>query len=205
MLTFADFLAATARNGELVNTSFEQDLFRLLSILERISSAFTVAGIPHELIGGLGVLVHVEEAAPEQARLTRDVDLLVRRADLARIKETAANAGFRFRRIAGVDLLTFGETESARNAVHLRFSEEQVRPDDVTATPSIAPESKDLHGATILVAPVADLLRMKLTSFRLKDQVHVQDLLAANLITPAIEQSLPPTLHARLQQVRAAE
>jgi hypothetical protein len=28
----------------------------------------------------------------------------------------------------------------------------------------------------ILIAPVADLVRMKLTSFRLKDKVHIQDL-----------------------------
>ena len=37
--------------------------------------------------------------------LTRDVDLMVRREDLERVKQAAANHGFRFRHAAGVDML----------------------------------------------------------------------------------------------------
>jgi hypothetical protein len=51
---------------------------------------------------------------------------------------------------------------------------------------------------------VADLVRMKLTGFRLKDKVHIQDLDAAQLITAEIEASLPEALRARLEEVRAA-
>lgn len=57
----------------------------------------------------------------------------------------------------------------------------------------------------ILLAPVADLVRMKLTSYRLKDRVHIQDLDAVGLITPEIEAQLPELLRARLAEVRAAE
>jgi hypothetical protein len=46
---------------------------------------------------------------------------------------------------------------------------------------------------------------MKLTSFRLKDQVHIQDLDAVGLITPEIEETLSPSLLARLADVRAKE
>jgi hypothetical protein len=56
----------------------------------------------------------------------------------------------------------------------------------------------------VLLAPVADLVRMKLTSFRLKDQVHIQDLDSVRLITPEIEASLTPLLRERLAQVRAS-
>ncbi len=45
---------------------------------------------------------------------------------------------------------------------------------------------------------------MKLTSFRLKDQVHIQDPDSAHLITQEIEASLPEALVARLGEVRAA-
>jgi hypothetical protein len=45
---------------------------------------------------------------------------------------------------------------------------------------------------------------MKLTSFRLKDQVHIQDLDSAHLITPEIEAALPEALRVRLAEVRAA-
>ena len=46
---------------------------------------------------------------------------------------------------------------------------------------------------------------MKLTSFRLKDKVHLIDLDSVGLITPEIEQALPKALRARLDQVRKEE
>jgi len=67
------------------------------------------------------VLIHVEEANPELTSLTRDVDLMVRRSDLERIKLAVAKNGFRFRHAVGVDMLIYGDEESARNAVHLDF------------------------------------------------------------------------------------
>ena len=48
-----------------------------------------------------------------------------------------------------------------------------------------------------------DLVHMKLTSYRLKDQVHVQDLDHAGLITRQIEQTLSAPLLARLKEVRS--
>jgi hypothetical protein len=46
---------------------------------------------------------------------------------------------------------------------------------------------------------------MKLTSFRLKDKVDIQDLDGVGLITPEIEQSLSEPLRARPAEVRAGE
>jgi hypothetical protein len=57
----------------------------------------------------------------------------------------------------------------------------------------------------VLLAPVVDLVRMKLTSFRMKDRVHVQDMDAVGLITPQIEATLSEPLRARLAEVRATE
>jgi hypothetical protein len=64
-------------------------------------------------------------------------------------------------------------------------------------------------GAAVLidglpVIPVAELVATKLTSFRLKDQVHIQDLDSVGLITPEIEAGLPEEMKARLRQVRAS-
>ena len=42
---------------------------------------------------------------------------------------------------------------------------------------------------------------MKLTGFRLKDQMHLKDLQEAGLITPEIKLAMPPALRDRLQQV----
>ncbi len=54
----------------------------------------TAEDIPYELIGGLAVLIHVEEANPEHSTLTRDVDLMVHREDLERIQAAAAERRF---------------------------------------------------------------------------------------------------------------
>jgi hypothetical protein len=130
---------------------------------------------------------------------------MVRRSDLERIKEAAARNGFRFRHAAGVDMLLYGSTESAKNAVHLIFSGEKVRPNQATPNPPIHPEKKVIHGGEVLVIPVADLVRMKLSSYRDKDRVHIRSMDAAGLITREVEKGLPDELHSRLQHVRETE
>ena len=91
----------------------------------------------------------------------------------------------------------------ARSGVHLLFIGEKVRPADLEPIPGFSEPTRTAEG--ILLAPVADLVRMKLTSFRLKDQVHIQDLDAVALIATEIEQALPAPLRVRLTEVRASE
>jgi len=205
MVTFEQFLSDAAARGEAVNTLFEERLFDLVGILHKIGDTLAQADIPHELVGGLAVLVHVEEADPTHAMLTRDIDLMVRRADLDRIKVAAARHGFRFRHSAGLDMLLYGETDSAKNAVHLIFSGEKVRPNQATPNPPIAPEKKRIQGREAMVIPLSDLVRMKLSAFRLKDQVHIQVMDAAGLITPEVEERLDGELRSRLQHVRETD
>jgi hypothetical protein len=57
----------------------------------------------------------------------------------------------------------------------------------------------------VLLIAVADLVRMKLTSFRLRDRVHLQDLDSVGLITDDIEAALPETLRERLRELRTQE
>jgi hypothetical protein len=52
------------------------------------------------------------------------------------------------------------------------------------------------------VIPVADLVRMKLSSYHLRDQVQIQDLDHVGLITPQVESLLPDDLRTRLSLIR---
>ena len=61
-LTFEQFLSDSAAQGKAVNLAFEERLFRLAGILHKITGPLMAAGLPHELIGGLAVLVHVDAA-----------------------------------------------------------------------------------------------------------------------------------------------
>ena len=205
MPTFKQFLADAARRRDVVNTLFEQRLFDLVGILHKITDALTSEQIPHEVVGGLAVLIHVEEANPELTTLTRDVGLMVHRSDLERIKLAAAKYGFRFLHAAGVDMLIHGDTSSSKNAVHLVFSGEKVRPNYPAPTPPIEPEQKRIQGKDVMVIPVADLVQMKLTSYRDKDRVHIRSMDAAGLLTPNIERRLESELRSRLKHIRETE
>ena len=185
-----------------VNTFFEervQHLFDLAAMVERI---FASAGLDYRIVGGLAAYVYVEEAAPDAGRLTKDIDIIVRRPDLERIASAAEAFGFEHRHVAGIDMLTRADQPSARRAVHLVFAGEKVRPDYVEAAPTLG-ESREIRGLRLI--PLPELVRMKLTSFRLKDQTHVKDLDEAGLITPEVEAGLTADLRDRLARVRASD
>jgi hypothetical protein len=205
MLTFTEFLKDAARKGELVNTMFEERLFELVGVLHEIAGALSEQGVPHELVGGLAVMVHVEAVDPSESMLTRDVDLMIRRSDIEWVKDIAARHGFRFRHAAGLDMLMRGETDSARNAVHLLISGEKVRPNQATPNPPLNPEKKQILGEEVMIIPIPDLVRMKLSAFRLKDQVHVQVMDRVGLITEEVVKGLPAELRERLEHVRQTE
>lgn len=187
----------------LTNTYFERSVEQIVDIVRRFAEVLAAAGIPYRIVGGLGVFLHVEQVDPLLARLTRDVDVAIERKDLQTIKEAVAAHGFAFRHTAGVDMFVDATNPRARSAVHLVFVGERVRAEYAEPVPAFSEAMKTPGG--IMVAPVADLLRMKLTSFRLKDRVHVQDLDQAGLITPDIEAALPDALRARLADIRATE
>jgi hypothetical protein len=179
----------------LVNTIFENKVEQLYDVTARLASALENADIPYQIIGGFAVFSHVDVVDPMGARLTRDIDIAVDRLRLDQIVAAVERAGFRYRHAAGVDMLVDAKEPAARSVVHIVFANEKVRP-------GILKPERSIRGYWI--APVADLVRMKLTGFRLKDKVHIQDLDAARLITAEIEGSLPEALRARLAEVRAA-
>jgi hypothetical protein len=179
----------------LTAAAYDIHLEQLLANLRRFHSALSAAGIPYRIIGGMAAFIHVFDRDPIKARLTSDVDAAVDRADLPRIIAAAEGAGFCFRHAAGIDMLITEQKPRAQSAVHLIFVAEKVH----TASEPVATKEG------ILIAPVADLVRMKLTSFRLKDKVHIQDLDSVGLVTPEIESNLSEPLRLRLQEVRATE
>ena len=78
-----------------------------------------------------------------------------------------------------------------------------VGPTQPLSHPEVHSEEKHFLGLTIPVAPLKDLLRMKLSSLRPKDLVHIETLDEVGLITPAIEKQLDPALQERLKQARS--
>ena len=131
------------------------------------------------MVGGLAPYLYVEALAPDAGRLTKDIDIAVRRTDLARISAAVEPYGLEYRHTAGLDMLVQHESPSARRAVYLAFTGERVRPEYAEATPEMG-RAQSLNGIRLM--PLTDLIRMKLTSFRLKDQTHLKDLQRRGLL-----------------------
>lgn len=182
--------------------AYDTHMDGLFERIKRLHAAFDSAGIEYRVIGGLAVFFHVSLRRPGRGRSTEDVDIAVDRKELMRIAEAAEKFGFRYRHAAGIDMLVDAELPRASTAVHMVFINERVRAEYLEAVPGFSEPTRMDEG--ILLAPVVDLVKMKLTSFRMKDQLHLKDLDSARLLTPEIEASLTEPLRVRLAQVRAA-
>jgi hypothetical protein len=173
-----------------------EQLFDLAALVNRM---FASSGLEYRLIGGLAVYLYIEEREPDAGRLTKDVDIAVRRADLEKIAEAAGRFGFQYRHVAGVDMLVQAGQPSGRRAIHLVFAGEKVRPEYPAATPELG-LYREVRGLRLI--PLEELIRMKLTSFRASDEAHLKDLDQAGLITSAMVEDLPPILAERLARMR---
>jgi hypothetical protein len=175
------FVRDYEENTVLLNTFYENKVDQLRDVAKLFGTAVQIAGIRYQMVGGFAIFCHVDRIDPPAVK----------------------PAGMLYRHVAGIDMLVDAEAPRARSAVHLIFVNEKVRPEYIHSVPGISAPDRTADG--ILIAPVADLLTMKLTSFRLKDQVHIQDLDAVGLITAEIEATLPEVLRERLGKVRASE
>jgi hypothetical protein len=196
----ATCLSYTEVNQVISAKSYDRHVAQLFEVLNRVSTALREAGIEYRVIGGIAVYLHVAERDELAARVTRDIDLAVNRRDLDRIAQAVRPYGFALRHVAGIDMLVDAAKPSARSAVHMVMAGERVRSTDIAAVPELSTPVETSEG--ILIVPIADLLRMKLTSFRLKDKVHIQDLDGVGLITQEVEATLPGELRERLAEVR---
>jgi hypothetical protein len=173
---------------------------RVRDRLMRASAALEAAGIPYAVAEGNAVAAWVATVDVAAVRNTQDVDVLLRRSDLDAAAKALEGAGFIRRHVAGMEVFLDGPEAKVRDAVHVVMAGEKVRPEYEATAPDVAEFAKPGEGKVRVVALEA-LVRMKLTSFRLKDQVHLQDMLEVGLIDQRWVGRLGGTLGARLQQL----
>jgi hypothetical protein len=166
--------------------------------MRRAAVALSKAGVPYAIIGGNAVGAWVAKVDKAAVRNTQDVDVLLRRADLEAAKQAMAAAGFIWRQAAGVSMFLDGPDTKARQAVHVIFTGEKVRPEYALPAPDVDLTMTE-EGTRFL--DLESLVRMKLTSYRRKDQVHLLDLLGVGLIDQSWVARFPPELGARLQHL----
>jgi len=172
--------------------------------LLRAARALDAAGVAYAVVGGNAVAAHVSRVDEAAVRTTRDVDLLLRRTDLAAAGAALAAVGFIHRRVAGLgmpggmDVFLDGPEASVRDALRIVPAGEKVRPDSLLAAPDVTDSEA---GDQFRLVTLSALVAMKLVSFRDKDRTHLRDLIEVGLVDASWGTRLPPPLASRLQEL----
>lgn len=164
------------------------------------TSALEAAGIAYAVIGGNAVAFWVATVDEGAARNTPEVNVLVRREDLPAVILAMEAAGFDHRIVKGVNGFADRPDGNERSGIYFWFAGERVRELDVLPMPEL---TEAVQGSRFKVISLQALVRMKLTSFRRKDQVHLQDLIRAELIDDTWPARFPDVLAERLREILA--
>jgi hypothetical protein len=167
--------------------------------LRRVTVALDAAGVPYAVCGGNAVAVWVARVDPGATRTTKDVDLLVNRGDLKRLTNVMERVGFRREDLRSLTLFVDETDPDRKTGVHVVWAGEKVRPAYAHAAPTLDDAVRGPGDFSVL--SIGALLRMKLTSLRSIDRVHVEDMLRVGLIGDNTRASLPADLLARLQEI----
>ena len=166
--------------------------------LTRAAAALDKAGVPYAVAGGNAVAAWVSRVDEAAVRNTQDVDILLRRDDLQAATAALSEAGFVYRHAASIDMFLDSPSAKARDAVHIVFAGEKVRPQYSAAAPDVTESEQTVSFSVLELEP---LVRMKLTSYRDKDRTHLRDLIDVGLIDVTWPSRFDAELGARLQDI----
>ncbi len=192
------------KTGEVSWARMEAGIEKVRERLLRAAAALRAAGLPYAVVGGNAVAAWVSRVDETAVRNTRDVDLVVRRADFDRIRAALEGADFTYRQLSALgragrmDVFLDSGSNKVRDALHIIWAAEKVTPESPEPAPD--PAGAEESGGFALI-PLEPLVRMKLSSFRDKDRMHLRDLLEVGLIDQAWLAKLPAPLAERLSVI----
>jgi hypothetical protein len=176
----------------------ERAVAKVRDRLLRTTAVLNRAGIPYAVVGGHAVASWVATVDEGAVRNTRDIDLLIRRADLPALTAALEQAGFVRAEVLDVLMFLDGPDAKPSESIHLLFAGEKVRAEHPLPSPDLS-TIDDPAGFRVLTLEA--LVQMKLLSNRRKDQVHVEDLIGVGLVDRSWLAKLPPVLAERLQRI----
>lgn len=172
--------------------------------LDRAAVALAAADVRYAVVGGNAVAAWVSRVDAAAVRNTRDVYIMLRREDMDRARTALEAAGFVHRRVASLgkaaamDVFLDGPDAKLRDAVHILWAGEKAVPDAIAPTPEMGVTEP---GDGFELVPLEDLVRMKLTSFRDKDRMHLRDLASVGLVDESWLARFAGALRERLQVI----
>ncbi len=182
----------------------ERSVEKVRERLLRAAKALKTARLEYAVVGGNAVAAWVSRVDEAAVRNTRDVDLLLRRADFDTARVALEKAGFIYRRVSSLgkagfmDVFLDGPEAKVRDAIHVLWAGEKVTEQSLEPSPEVH-QSEDTGEFQLI--ELEPLVRMKLTSFRDKDRVHLRDLLDVGLVDASWCERFPGPLATRLQEI----
>jgi hypothetical protein len=189
----------SAAAGEISWNRMVNAVEKVKARLQRAAAQLGISQVPYAIIGGNAVAAWVSSIDESAVRNTQDVDILLRRGDLEAARVAMEAAGFVYRHAASIDMFLDGPGAKARDAVHVIFANENVRAEYVAPTPDVSESTMTAAGFRVL--NLEALVRMKLTSYRDKDRMHLRDMIDVGLIDATWPAKLIPELGSRLQAI----
>jgi hypothetical protein len=171
-------------------------LQRVEERLLRITAALAQANVPYALIGGQAVALWVATKDPAAVRTTKDVDILLRASDLPQARAAALAVGMEYFEVVGVGMFLEHDDPNPKQAVHLVWAGEKVKPEYPLPSPSV--EDRETLGPGLQVVSLPGLVRMKLMANRNHDRAHLEDMIDVGLLGRDLLARLPPELASRL-------
>jgi hypothetical protein len=163
--------------------------------LHRITGALAAKSVPYAVVGGQAVALWVASKEPAAVRTTKDVDILIHKDDLPQARAAALSVEMDYLEVLGVGMFLDRKNPNPRNAVHLVWAGEKVRPEYEAPSPTL---DRKIAISGIQVVFLQDLVLMKLLSNRDQDRVHLRDMIDVDLIHRDMLGLLPPSLAKRL-------
>jgi hypothetical protein len=176
----------------------ERAVAKVRERLLKATAALNQAGIAYAVAGGNAVASWVASIDEGAVRNTRDIDLLVRRADLPAVTVALELAGFVPAKTFGVTMFLENQDAKPSESVHLHFANEKVRDDYPLPSPDVVTVD-DPAGFRVL--KLEELVQMELMADRSKERMHLQDLIGVGLIDQSWLSTLPAILAERLKSI----
>lgn len=172
---------------------------RVGRLLRSATAALEEGGVPYAVIGGNAIAAWVATIDPGAIRFTKDVDILIRRADLTKAAQSLSTIGLEQVEVWGVTAFLEKADPRPSQGVRFLFAGERIKQSYAHPAPDLTQVQRSAEGHFIV--DLVSLVAMKLQSFRPVDQTHIVDLKGVGLITEELAAQLPPDLRERLEQV----
>lgn len=177
-------------------------IFRAIAMVRdrliRVVDLLQADDVPFAVCGGWAVAGWVATIDEDATRTTKDVDILLRRADFDRAKSAMEKGGFCFAEVQGVPMFLDGPDGKPKRGVHILWACERLRSDDAMPAPDIEPQETDALHPFPRVG-LEGIVRLKLMAWRDHDKASLYDMIEVGVLEDAMVQWYDGELAKRLQ------